>query len=313
MTATIDRRALLAGAAGAALHLALPPVAIAARAPKPRAEVQDLGNGLYVIHGLGANVLAATTTDAVLLVDTAPEAARDALKSQLGKLPGRGRVRTVVNTHWHREQTGGNEMFGKAGAAIVAHVKTRQRLSVDLWQPATETWLKPLPQAAWPTRTFHEKETVAFADGDVELGYLLEAHTDGDLHAWFPEANVLAVGDVVTAPDRDPLLDWYGGGWLGGRIDSLDLLLKIATDRTRVVPAQGPVVGRKELQAERDLFNGLYDKLTVMMRKGFTDKDMLASNVMDTTGRAWRDPAGFLYAAQKGLWAHHNTISHDIV
>lgn len=312
MGVKLHRRALLAGALGTAAHLALPPV-VRAAARGGRAHVQDLGGGFYVIGGVGANVLAVTSADGVLLVDSGERGSLGALQSQLRKLPGKGRVRTLVNTHWHREQTGGNEAFGKAGADIVAHVKTRQRVSIGLWQPREESYLPPLPKAAWPTRTFYQSATLEFAGGRVETGHLLEAHTDGDIHAWFPEANVLAVGDVVTAPDQDPALDWFGGGWIGGRIDALDHLLKIANDQTRIVPAQGPVVGRKAVQAERDLFAMLYEKLTVMMRKGFTDGDMLASGVLEATGRQWHDPAGFMYSVQKGLWAHHNTISHDIV
>ena len=47
--------------------------------------------------------------------------------------------------------------------------------------------------------------------------------------------NVVAVGDVVS-PQRDPEFDWFGGGWLGGRLDALRLLA-LGDQDTRFVPS----------------------------------------------------------------------------
>ena len=57
----------------------------------------------------------------------------------------------------------------------------------------------------------------------------------------------IAVGDAL-APTGDPVLDWWGGGWLGGRVDSLALLLARSDAETRFVPSYGPVIGRAEVQ-----------------------------------------------------------------
>jgi cyclase len=308
----IDRRAVLTAALGVAVQGMFAPVAAAA-ARRPGAQRLALTDNLSLIGGVGTNVLALASPAGSLLVDTGSAEGRAALRAQLAGLPGKGRVLTVINTHWHREQSGNNEMFGKSGAAIIAHQKTRQRLSNDLWQPESQQYLHALPKAGWPTRAFYQNETLEFAGERVECGYLLEAHTDGDIYVRLRNANVLAVGDVLAAKGSDPVLDWFGGGWIGGRIDALAALLKLSDAETRVVPAQGPVVSRNELQTEHDMLSGLFERLTVMMRKGFTTDDMIASNVLDTTGRSWNDGAKFLYTVHKGLWAHHNTISHDIV
>ena len=313
MRMTVDRRRVLALALGAAAFGALPAATRAARRGTAQGQAQSLGGGITLVSGVGANVLALSSPDGSLLVDTGAAAHLGDLRAQLGKLPGKGRVAQVINTHWHRDQTGGNEAFGKAGAAILAHVKTRQHIAVDLWQPDAQAYLRALPKPAWPTKTFYGTESLDFAGEHVECGYLLEAHTDGDVYVRFTRANVLAVGDVLAAPGADPELDWFGGGWLGGRVDALAALLKISDANTRVVPSQGPVVTREALQAEHDVLAPLLDRLAGLMRKGFTTDDMIASNVLETTGRRWNDGAKFLYSAHKGLWAHHNTLSHDIV
>ncbi len=72
-------------------------------------------------------------------------------------------------------------------------------------------------------------------DEEIDYGYLLMAHTSGDLYVHFKNENVIAVGDVAS-PVRDPELDWFTGAWVGGRVDSMDLVLALANDQTRFVP-----------------------------------------------------------------------------
>ena len=141
---------------------------------------------------------------------------------------------------------------------------------------------------------------------------MIEAHTDGDAYVYFRDANVIAVGDAI-APHRDIELDWWGGGWLGGRVDSLKHLLALTDARTKFVPSYGDVVGRAEVQAEYDMCQLLFDRFFERIRKGETNEDMLAAGIMEGTGRTWTDPAKFVYDAHKGFWGHNNTLSHDIV
>ena len=126
------------------------------------------------------------------------------------------------------------------------------------------------------------------------------------------EANVIAVGDAVS-PVLDPVLDWFGGGWIGGRVDALRRLLDISDDATRFVPSYGPVIGRADVQAEHDLMLALFERMVELVRKGMSAEEVLAAGVMDGLGRKFDDPFEFVYAAHKSLWAHHNTLSPDVV
>ena len=82
----------------------------------------------------------------------------------------------------------------------------------------------------------------------IDYGYLLLAHTSGDIYVHFKNSNVLAVGDVAS-PVRDPAFDYFTGAWIGGRVDAMDLLLKLSDEQTRFVPAYGPVMTRAEFKA----------------------------------------------------------------
>jgi glyoxylase-like metal-dependent hydrolase (beta-lactamase superfamily II) len=300
------RRTFVEGALGAAL-MATAPLARGASI-----ESSPVASGITLLSGAGANVLAASTSEGIIAVDSGHADATAALLEALEALPGGARVHTLFNTHWHREQVGGNEALGSQGAAIVAHEKTRLRLSTGYYVPADERYEKPLPRAAQPTQSFYTTSATTIGGLHVDYGYLLEAHTDGDCYVHFRNSDVIAVGGAAS-PLRDPELDWFGGGWIGGRIDSLDRLLALGGTRTKFVPSHGPVVTRAALQTERDMLLALYEKFFVMIRKGMSADDMLAAGVMNDTGRQWQNATKFVRDVHRGLWAHHNTLSPDIV
>jgi glyoxylase-like metal-dependent hydrolase (beta-lactamase superfamily II) len=271
-----------------------------------------LNERLSLITGVGGNVVALAGDEGVLLVDTGDAKSGRALLSQLKKLPGKGKVHTVINTHYHIDHTGSNEAFGKSGAKIISHEKTKQWLAIDHWIPAEERYEKARPAKAVPTETFYTTGKTAVAGESVEYGYLQEAHTSGDAYVFFRDSNVLVVGDAA-ANGADPELDWFAGGWVGGRLDSQDLLLKLANDQTRIIAGSGAPMTKAQLKGERETMQKLYDRVVELIRKGFTWEDMLNANILDGVGHIWSDPQGFMYAVHKGFWAHHNTLSHDIV
>jgi cyclase len=263
---------------------------------------------ITVIDGAPGNVIALTSSEGVVLVDTGSTAMASAVRKSLAG----AKVRTLFNTHYHADQTGGNALFAGSGAEIHAHLITRQWLSTDYYVPADDRWVKALPKAAWPTKTFREKGETKAGEERIEYGYLLEAHTRGDIYVFFRDSNVLAVGDVAS-PQRDPVHDWYTGGWLGGRVDALDDLLALAKDDTKIVPAYGPVMTRAQLQAERDIMLKLYDRTTDLTDKGRSAQDMLDAGVLKDVDRQFQDPYRFLYDVCKGHWAHYTNFGGNIV
>ena len=112
----------LAGLAGAAF-VSLSRKSLAADA----ASIERVSDELALITGAGGNVLVRATAAGQVLVDSGNAASSDALLAALAELPGAGRVGTLFNSHWHLDQVGANTVFGKAGAAIVAHEKARAR------------------------------------------------------------------------------------------------------------------------------------------------------------------------------------------
>jgi glyoxylase-like metal-dependent hydrolase (beta-lactamase superfamily II) len=303
MRSTVNRRTVLHGALAAAVAAAVRPAF---------AQVHAISDELALLDGFGGNIIALRTSDGAVLVDSGKAGANSPLLGFLESATGSRRVHTLFNTHWHLEQIGGNEALGTAGANIVAHEKTRLRLAVGYYDPALDRYQKPVPVKAQPTESFYTTGSTTIGGRRIEYGYLIEAHTDGDAYVYFRDDNVIAVGDAI-APERDIELDWFGGGWLGGRVDSLQQLLALTDAQTQFVPSYGAPVGRAAVQAEYDTCQLLFERFFERVRKGETPQDMLAGGIMEGTGRTWRDPAKFIYDANKGFWGHNNTLSHDIV
>jgi cyclase len=292
----VDRRAFLGATTGA----------LTLWASRHLGAQQAVGDSLVLIDGGGSNVLALKTTAGMVLVDSGAPSAGDRVMAALQK------VQTLFNTHYHLDQTGNNERFAAAGAKIIAHERTRQWMSSDYWIPAEERYEKARPKAARPTETFQTTGTLKSGTEQIDYGYLSLAHTSGDIYVFFKTSNVLAVGDVAS-PLRDPALDYFTGAWIGGRVDAMDILLALANDQTRIVPAYGPVMTKAEFKAERDLMEEVRARMWKQVREGDGPKDMLEAGVLKGLPRTWKDPEKFLYDAAKGLWAHHNKLDPNVV
>jgi cyclase len=271
-----------------------------------------LTDRLALVTSGGTNVLAFTSPDGLVLVDSGAPDRSDALMASLRALTPVGQARTLFNTHWHAENTGANQIFRQNGAAIVAHENTRLWMATPTWLPDEDRYRQPRPKEAQPDKTFYADGSMTAGNERIDYGYLLEAHTSGDIFVFFRSSNVLAVGDVAS-PSRDPELDYLTGAWIGGRVDALDRLLKLADANTRIVPGFGPVITRAELQTERDVMKTLYDRTVDRVREGDYVEDMLKAGVMNGLARTWKDPQKFLHDLHKGLWAHHNKLDANVV
>ncbi len=310
--AQASRRDVLRGVAGGLSAAGLAPF-VPSAAHALDVLTDDAVQDLRILSGAGGNVVVLATREGQIVVDSGAADSSKAVVDTLRTLgvPD-GKVAVLVNTHWHKDQTGANELLGFTGTTIVAHEKTRQRLSAGWYVPALDSYEAPLAPPGRPTKAFYETGSLIVGEKRVEFGYLIEAHTDGDIYVRFPDVNIVAVGDVVS-PQRDPALDWFGGGWLGGRVDALAKLLALGNADTRYVPSYGPVIGRAEVQAEHDLMKTIFDRMVVNLRLGQTADDMLKAGLLDGLPRTFDDPSRFLYDAHKGFWAHHNKLVNDIV
>jgi len=305
MAVSLNRRNVLKGALGVFATWASSGVLSAQQA---LGGVRRLTEQMAVVDGGGSNVLAFSTGEGVVLVDGGAPKSFDTIMASLG---ANAKVTTLFNTHHHIDQSGNNELFSM-GATIIAHKRALEWMSADHWIQADERYEKARPKAARPTKTFLTTGSLKAGGEQIDYGYLTLAHTNSDIYVHFRNANVLAVGDVAS-PLRDPSLDYVTGAWIGGRVDAMDVLLALANEQTRIVPAYGPVLSKAEFKAERDVMEEVRKRLFDQVREGDGPGDMLERGVLKGLVRTWNDPYKFLYDAAKGLWAHHDKLGPNVV
>jgi glyoxylase-like metal-dependent hydrolase (beta-lactamase superfamily II) len=160
-----------------------------------------------------------------------------------------------------------------------------------------------LPPEAAPNASFYEPGTVEVSGREVRYGYLLQAHTDGDIYVHFPSENVLATGAAIAA-NAWPLLDWWTGGWIGGLVDAFDVLLAVADENTRVVPGDGALLTRAELVEQREIYVTVFDRLARLFFAGLEPADMLAAEPTKEFDDRFGDSELFLRLAFRGFGLH---------
>ena len=77
---------------------------------------------------------------------------------------------------------------------------------------------------------------------------------------FFPDENVLVAGGFVSN-DGWPIIDWWTGGWTVGMLNGFDRLLEVANERTRIVPARGPVMSLAELKAQHTMYLTVFERI----------------------------------------------------
>jgi glyoxylase-like metal-dependent hydrolase (beta-lactamase superfamily II) len=277
-----------------------------------RISTTDLG-GATLLQGAGCNVVAMRGTDpnerrqgvpadqGALMIDGGRAANAEALVAAVKSATDSSRIHTLINTHWHPEQTGANEAVGRSGGAIVAHEKTATYESNTVYSSVMFTGrLAPLPKVARPTRTVRDDGSMEFAGQQIDYGYMPAAHTDGDLYLHVPRLNLLVAGGVVSA-EGWPLLDYRNGAWLGGRVRALQRLAGLVKADTRVVPADGRVMTGAEIVRHRDMYQKLFETMIGYLNMGLGPEDAVQRRPLKEFEAEFGDSSAFTYGALKSM------------
>jgi len=280
------------------------------QAPASPISVTRIADNLSLITGAGNNVLLLNGNDGALLVDGGTaERSADLLKVVAEQTGGKP-VRVLFNTHWHLESTGSNDTLGKAGVKIIAHENTKLWMSTEFhvqWQNRT---YKPRAKEARPTETFYTTGKMTFGNQQIQYGHLGQSHTDGDLYVFFPEPNILMVGDLFTVGSY-PVLDWSTGGWIGGMAQADALLMGLANEQTKIIPGSGPVQTRVELKELADMMETLRFRFYDMIGRGMSAGDMFRANPTKEFDAKWGNPREFIASVYPGLWNHVRELGRD--
>ena len=245
---------------------------------KIEVKTTNLGNNTYELEGAGGNVTVAVTKDGVIMVDGQFAPMHDKLKAAIAAITPLP-VKYLINTHFHGDHTGGNAAFARDGAVVVAEINVKKRLAEGTTNGLTGAKTPPADAAALPAKTYESSTTVKLDGRTAKLGHPAHAHTDGDTYVYFADANVLSTGDIFTN-GRYPNIDFANGGNIKGMIAGVDTYLKIANDKTKIVPGHGAVAGKAELQAYRVMLVAARDRVAKLIKAGKSEQETVAANPM---------------------------------
>ncbi|HWP27740.1 MAG TPA: MBL fold metallo-hydrolase [Xanthobacteraceae bacterium] len=279
--------------AGTGITLAQLPVVPPAPPPpfidwdKVQIRTIDLGNRTFMLMGQGGNITVAVGSEGILMVDGQFPELSDRIKAaikQISPLP----VKYLVNTHFHRDHTGGNENFAKDGAIVVAHDNIRVRLAAGTISMMTGARAAPRPPEALPKLTYYGGSfTLDFGGRTAQLTHVANAHTDGDTWVYFPDANVLCTGDTFNNLKRYQNIDYANGGDVRGMIRALDTYLKVANDATKIVPGHGPLASKADLIVFRNMLVTSHDRIKKLFDEGKTEDEVVALKPLADLDATW--------------------------
>ena len=244
-----------------------------------------LAEGIYVLMGQGGNIGLSTGPNGAFLIDDEYAPLTDRIRATVDSLCACP-VRFVLNTHWHRDHTGGNENLGKAGVLIVAHENTRKRMSVEQFIEAFDAHVPAAPAGALPVVTFSDTITFHLNGDDIRAYHVAPAHTDGDVIIHFIRANVFHMGDTYFNGFY-PFIDVGTGGTIDGMIAAADRVLAEANARTKIIPGHGPLASKADLKAYRDMLAVVSGNIRGQIKAGKTLAQVIASKPTTKYDAVW--------------------------
>jgi cyclase len=275
-------------------------------APKADDDFQliKVADGVYAAiakpGGFSGNAGFVIGDEGVLIFDTFfNPAALEELISEiqaLTKLP----IKFAVNSHYHLDHTGGNQVLVAQGVPIFAHD------NVALWQTTKNKRFLPAPEDLQKRRAEAAKQlsdtpedqkekraqfdrqirrydvmmtikltnpTVTFGSGVVHLRLgkrevvlsTLPGHTGGDVFAYVPDADVVFTGDLGWSNTLPNLVDATVADW----VPTLDKILA-QYPTARFVPGHGNVAGASDIKGFRDYLDGLRARVKQGIADGLT-------------------------------------------
>ena len=211
---------------------------------KVEIKVTPVAGKVFMLEGAGGNIGVSAGEDGLLMVDDQYEELAPKIRAALAGIGGGGKLKLIVNTHWHGDHTGGNKVFGPE-APILAQTNVRRRLSTE--QSVLGNKVPASPRQALPVVTYDQAVSVHWNGEEIKIVHFPHGHTDGDSVVFFTGSNVVHAGDDFFA-DRFPFVDLGSGGSVQGLIDNVAKLLTMIPADAKVIPGHGPLSTREDLK-----------------------------------------------------------------
>ncbi|HEY6925188.1 MAG TPA: MBL fold metallo-hydrolase [Steroidobacteraceae bacterium] len=252
---------------------------------KTPVEDHDLGHGVHMLESFGGNIGVLAGENGVLLVDAEWPELYEKVSGAVSRISPQP-IRYLINTHWHWDHVGGDSLFARAGAVLIASDQTRRYIVAEQknGNPAGTPYARdPL---AVPVMTLNGGLTLHLAGQTVEIIRVPPAHTDGDLAVRFVEADVIQTGDTFFHGFY-PDIDQPHGGTIDGMIAWYDTLYRLCGPNTRIIPGHGPVASREDVREYQRMLREVRNRVAKAVSAGMTEDQLIAAHPLDDLDVKW--------------------------
>ncbi len=258
---------------------------------------QKIGDGFYVLFGVGGNIAVSIGKQGVLIVDDQFPQLMPKIEAAIAEVGGEG-VDFAINTHWHFDHAEGNIALGPAGTWIVSQANSRKMMQREnVVNMIKAKYRQPAyPESALPVIAYADRMQFYFNGEQIDLIHPGPAHTTGDTAVIFRRSNAVHMGDVFNNTGY-PFIDADSGGEIDGMIAFCRAILKELRPNTTVIPGHGKVADVPTLERYVDMLQTVRDRIAAEIEKGATLEQVVATRPTRSFEQTYGDPAdslGFL-------------------
>jgi glyoxylase-like metal-dependent hydrolase (beta-lactamase superfamily II) len=269
---------------------------------KVEIKATKVAGNVYMLEGSGGNIGVSVGPDGILIVDDQYAPLADKIKAALKTL-GEGKLKFILNTHYHGDHTGGNITFGPE-APIIAQTNVRKRLSEEQKSKLFNRTTPASPKEALPVITFDNAVSVFFNGEEIKVIHFPHGHTDGDSVIFFTGANVVHMGDDFFV-GRFPFVDLEAGGDVEGMTKNIGDIISKLPAGVKIIPGHGPLSDADGLKAFHNMLLQTTDIVRKRMAAGKT-LDQIKTEGLPEEWKTWG--TGFI---KTDVWLTlvHNSLS----
>src|SRR5688500_13884030 len=271
--------------AALAISIWASPTAAQTDLSKVEIKATKVSGNVYMLEGWGGNIGVSVGPDGILIVDDQFAPLADKIKAALKTL-GEGKLKFVLNTHYHGDHTGGNVAFGPE-SVIIAQTNVRKRLSTEQVSKFFNRTTPPSPKEALPVITFDQAVSVFFNGEEIKVIHFPKGHTDGDSVIFFTDSNVVHMGDLFFN-GRFPVVDLEAGGDVEGMTKNVgDLIERLSkVPGLKIIPGHGPLSDVEGLKASHRMMTETTEIVRKRMAAGKT-LDQIKAEGLPEEWKTW--------------------------
>lgn len=248
---------------------------------KVEIKTTKVAGNVYMLEGAGGNIGVIAGADGLMIVDDQFAPLAEKIRAALHDI-NPGRLRFVLNTHWHYDHTGGNALFG-TDSVIIAHSNVLKRLASG--GTVLGNKIEPVQREALPLITYDNVIYFNFDGEQIRVVHYPAGHTDGDSVVYFTGSNVINMGDHFFS-GRFPFVDLDSGGSVEGLIQNVGDIIAKAPAGAKFIPGHGPLSTLEDLKAYHMVLGETMNIVRQRIRQGKTLEQAKAEGLPEKY-KAW--------------------------